>query len=56
MAPHSERAEFLNRLCELREAYAGRGPDDRDGSITIESLLGELAHGKHFEVASEPIV
>jgi hypothetical protein len=56
MARRSERAEFLNRLCELRDAYANRGPDDRGGSVTIESLLGQLARGEHLEVASEPTV
>jgi hypothetical protein len=50
-----EGAELLNRLCDLRDAYRRRGPDDRDASLTIESLLDHLAKiWDHAQVASEP--
>ena len=43
MSRRLERAELLNRLCELRDAYTTRGPDDREASITMDSLLDHLA-------------
>ena len=43
MSRRKERADLLNRLCELRDLYKLRGPDDREASITIESLLDHLA-------------
>jgi hypothetical protein len=43
MTRRMERAELLNRLCDLRFAYERRGPDDREASITMESLLDHLA-------------
>ena len=43
MSRRLERAELLNRLCDLRDAYERRGPDDREASITMESLLDHLA-------------
>jgi hypothetical protein len=42
MTHRMEGAELLNRLCELRELYKRRGPDDRDASVTMESLLEQL--------------
>ena len=56
MTHRMERAELLNRLCELRDAYNRRGPDDREGSVTIESLLDHMAKiWDQAQVASEPI-
>ena len=43
MTRRMERAQLLNRLCELRELYKRRGPDDREASVTVESLLDHLA-------------
>ena len=55
MTRRMERAQLLNRLCELRELYKRRGPDDREASITMESLLEHLAQiWEHAPVASEP--
>lgn len=50
-----ERAEFLNRLCELRDAYGRRGPDDRESSVTLDALLEQLpAIWENTQVATEP--
>jgi hypothetical protein len=50
-----EGAELLNRLCDLRDAYKRRGPDDREASLTTENLLDHLAKiWDHAQVASEP--
>ena len=50
-----EGAELLNRLCDLRDAYRRRAPDDREASITMESLLDHVAKiWDQAEVASEP--
>ena len=50
-----ERAQLLNRLCELRDLYQLRGPDDREASISIESLLDHLATvWDQAPVASDP--
>jgi hypothetical protein len=55
MTRRMERAELLNRLCELRELYKRRGPDDREASLTMESLLDHLAKvWDHAQVAAEP--
>ena len=55
MARHSEGAEFLNRLCDLRDAYTRRGADDREGSVSMETLLDHLAKiWDSTQVASEP--
>ena len=55
MTRRMERAELLNRLCDLRDAYKRRGPDDRATSVTIESLLDQLANvWDHAQLASEP--
>jgi hypothetical protein len=55
MTRRMERAELLNRLCELRDAYQRRGPDDRESSVTMESLFEHLARiWDHPPVASEP--
>jgi hypothetical protein len=55
MSRRIERAELLNRLCDLRDAYQRRGPDDREAAITLESLLDHLARiWDHAEVAPEP--
>ena len=55
MTRRMEREELLNRLCELRDAYDRRGPDDRQASVTMESLLDHLAKiWDHAQVASEP--
>ena len=55
MTRRMERAELLNRLCALRDAYERRGPDDREPSVTMESLLDHLAEiWDHAQVASEP--
>ena len=43
MTRRMERAQLLNRLCELRELYKRRGPDDREASVTMENLLDHLA-------------
>jgi hypothetical protein len=43
MTRRNERAELLNRLCELRDLYRLRGPDDREASVTFEGLLDHLA-------------
>ena len=55
MTRRMEGAELLNRLCDLRDAYNRRSPDDREASITMESLLDHV--GKIWdlaEVASDP--
>ena len=55
MTRRMERAQLLNRLCELRELYKRRGPDDREASVTMESLLDHLAQiWDHTPVAFEP--
>jgi hypothetical protein len=55
MTRRMERAELLNRLCELRELYKRRGPDDRESSVTMESLVDHLAKvWDQAPVASEP--
>ena len=55
MTRRMERAQLLNRLCELRELYKRRGPDDREGSVTMEGLLGHLSEiWDQAPVASEP--
>jgi hypothetical protein len=55
MTRRMERAELLNRLCDLRDAYKLRGPDDREVSVTMESLLDHLAKvWDHTQVAAEP--
>ena len=52
-----ERAELLDRLCDLRDAYKSRGPDDRASSVTMESLLDHLATvWDHAQVAPEPSI
>lgn len=55
MSRRFERSQLLNRLCELRDLYKLRGPDDRESSETVESLL---AHWQsvwdHAAVASDP--
>jgi hypothetical protein len=57
MTRRIERAELLNRLCDLRDAYKRRGPDDREASVTMESLLDHLAEiWDHAQVAAEPRV
>jgi len=43
MTPRMEGAALLNRLCDLRDRYGRRGPDDREASVTMESLLDHLA-------------
>jgi hypothetical protein len=43
MTRRYERAQLLNRLCELRDLYKLRGRHDREASVTIESLLDHLA-------------
>ena len=55
MTRRMERAELLNRLCELRKLYKMRGPDDREASVTMESMLDHLSQiWDHAPVASEP--
>ena len=55
MTRRMERAQLLNRLCELRDLYQLRGPDDREAAITIESLLDHLANvWDQAQVASDP--
>ena len=55
MSRRLERAELLNRLCDLRDAYERRGPDDREASVTMESLLDHLAKVWDLtQMASEP--
>ncbi len=55
MTHRMEGAELLNRLCDLRDAYNRRAPDDREASITMESLLDHLAKTwDHADLASEP--
>jgi hypothetical protein len=55
MTRRMERAELLNRLCVLRDAYTRRGPYDREASVTIESLLDHLATvWDHARVAPDP--
>ncbi len=54
MTRRIEGAELLNRLCDLRDAYDRRGPDDRETSVTMESLLDHLTTiWDHAQVASE---
>ena len=43
MSRRKERAELLSRLCELRDLYKLRGPDDREASMSMETLLDHLA-------------
>ena len=55
MTRRMERAELLDRLCDLRDAYKSRGPDDRATSVTMESLLDRVADvWERAQVASEP--
>ncbi len=55
MTRRAERAELLNRLCVLRDAYTQRGPYDREASVTIESLLDHVAKiWDRAHMASEP--
>ena len=55
MTRRFERAQLLERLCELRDLYKLRGPDDREASITIESLFDHLADvWDQAPVASDP--
>jgi hypothetical protein len=55
MTPRMEGAVLLNRLCDLRDAYKRRGPDDREASVTMESLLDHLAKiWDQAPLASEP--
>ena len=55
MTRRMERAQLLNRLCELRELYKRRGPDDREASVTVESLLDHLAKvWDHAQLAPDP--
>ena len=55
MTRRMERAELLDRLCELRDTYQGRGPDDRATSVTIEMLLDQLTNvWDQAQLASEP--
>ena len=55
MTPQMEGAELLNRLCDLRDAYKRRGPDDREATVTPESLLDHLAKiWDGPQVVSEP--
>jgi hypothetical protein len=55
MTRRIEGAELLNRLCDLRDAYERRGPDDREASVTMESLFGHLANvWDHAQALSEP--
>jgi hypothetical protein len=55
MTRRMERAQLLNRLCELRELYKRRGPDDREASVTMESLLDHLAKvWDHAQLAPDP--
>ena len=55
MTRRMERAELLNRLCELRELYKRRGPDDREASVSMGSLVDHLAKvWDQAQVASEP--
>jgi hypothetical protein len=57
MTRRMERAELLNRLCDLRDAYARRGPEDREASVTIESLLENMTKiWDQAQVAPEPSV
>ena len=55
MTRRMEGAELLNRLCDLRDAYRRRGPDDREASVTMEALLDHLANvWDDAQVVSEP--
>jgi hypothetical protein len=55
MTRRMEREQLLNRLCELRDLYQLRGPDDREASITMESLLDHVATiWDQAQVASDP--
>ena len=55
MTRRMERAQLLNRLCELRELYKRRGPDDREASVTVESLLDDLSKvWDHAQLAPDP--
>jgi hypothetical protein len=55
MTRRKERAELLNRLCELRALYRLRGPDDREPSVTLDTLLDHLAIvWDRAQVASDP--
>jgi hypothetical protein len=55
MTRRIEGAELLDRLCELRDAYQRRGPRDRAASITVQSLVEDLANmWDHAHVVSEP--
>jgi hypothetical protein len=57
MTRRMERAQLLNRLCELRELYKRRGPDDREASVTMESLLAHLSViWDHAQLAPDPSV
>jgi hypothetical protein len=55
MTRRTERSQLLNRLCELRELYKRRGPDDREASVTMESLLDHLAKvWDHSQLTPDP--
>ena len=55
MTRRMERAQLLERLCELRKLYQLRGPDDREATITMESLLDHLAMvWDQAQVTSDP--
>lgn len=55
MTRRLERAELLDRLCDLRDAYKNRGSDDRATSVTVESLLDHLADAwDRAQVEPEP--
>ena len=34
-----EREQFFDALCQLRERYSGRGPDDQVGILSIEAVV-----------------
>ena len=40
MTRRMERAQLLERLCELRALYALRGDDDRVGVVSVADAMG----------------
>ena len=56
MACRMEGAELLNRLCDLRDAYKRRGPDDREASATMASLVDDLRARYAEQPCSRPTV
>jgi hypothetical protein len=55
MTRGTDGAELLNRLCDLRDAYKRRGPDDREASMTVAVLLDHVAEiWECAPLASEP--